>query len=551
MAYISIKCKNCGSTMSMNINSKTITCIHCGSTFLLSQILDEKDMAFIDTIKPNDLSKKINVSEALKDGESCLFQGDYEKSEEFFKKAIELDDKNYKGYLGVVRAKTHNYNMLPNSNDYQEYSKLALKYADGDDLIYVKNELEKIPLLKAEKEQIMKAKAEKFATKTVSKHNLITKITSIIVAFLLVGILIGIILNQNQGDDPNTPKNSIYEISSKNDYLTLKTKENFLSSTIIIKNDINFEGETIFSIGSQTKPFTGKFYGNGHTFSNFQLAYENVEDESFIGLFKYAKNAIITGINISSASFTKNSSNDYYSNNHIGFICAYAENTQIKKCSVDNTCTIIQQQSTSQSFTVGGIVGKAINSQISLCYSQANIGLEYSDVQLAYGFDSLTFYLGGIVGYAENTNIANSYSAGKLTSTINSNIIHKITSYTSGLVGYVTYNSDEYYISNSFFAGRISSTINNTVPSDEPDQHVSAIAYIQSAYDNMLLNFVYFESSNFEINDTAVQKLNLADFTTNVNHLVFCESQISFKTKISEQFNTKDWDFQTDYPTLK
>lgn len=551
MAYISIKCKNCGSTMSMNINSKTITCIHCGSTFLLSQLLDEKDMAFIDTIKPNDLSKKIKVSEALKDGESCLFQGDYEKSEEFFKKAIELDDKNYKGYLGVVRAKTHNYNMLPNSNDYQEYSKLALKYADGDDLIYVKNELEKIPLLKAEKEQLMKARAEKFATKTVSKHNLITKITSVIVAFLLVGILIGIILNQNQGDDPNAPKNSTYEISSASDYFTLLTKENFLSSTIIIKNDINFEGRTLYSIGSPTKPFTGKLYGNGHTLSNFKLVSENAKDENLIGLFKYAKNATITGINISSASFIENRSNDFYSNNHFGFICAYAENTQIKKCSVDSTCTVVQQQSSSQSFIIGGIVGKAINSQISLCYSNAKITLEYSDVQLAYGFDSLTFYLGGIVGYAENTNIANSYCAGKLTSTINSNIIHKITSYTSGLVGYATYNSDEYYINNSFFAGILSNTVTNSVPSDEPDQHISAIAYIQSAYDNMLLNFAYFESSNFKINNTTVTKLDLADFTTNVVHLVFCESQISFDSKISELFNTKDWDIQTDYPTLK
>lgn len=556
MSYISIKCKNCGSTMTMNVTSKTITCIHCGSTFLLSQLLDEKDLAFIEKIKPDDLSKKIEVSDNLKDGEACLFKGDYEKSEEFFKKAIELDEHNYKGYLGVVRAKTHNYNLLPNSDDYKEYAKLALKYADGDDAIYVKNELEKIPLLKAEKAQIMEARAQKVANssrKRISGHSLITKITCVVVALLMIGILIGIIIYQNQKDDTQPPADATIEIKTSDEFLNLVTNPESLSSTIVIKNNINFDGKTITSLGSETTPFTGKFYGNGYTLSNFKLASDNAEGNNYIGLFKYAKNATITGIHLSAVSFVENKSNNFYANNIFGFICAFAENSEIKKCAVDNNCRFLQNQASTQSFTVGGIVGYALGSQISLCYSNAEISATYSNVQLVYGYKSLYFYMGGIAGLLENSNIANSYSAGKLSSTINSNIIHEVKSYTAGLAGQIVFqNETSYYINNSFFAGTITSNITTTNSSSAtPLQNLSAITNVVSLSNNLMLNIAYFKSGNFILNSTAIQKSGLNDYTSNINSIEFTENENTFQNRIASLFGTKDWNLDSTYPTLK
>lgn len=556
MSYISIKCKNCGSTMTMNVTSKTITCIHCGSTFLLSQLLDEKDLAFIEKIKPDDLSKKLEVSDNLKDGESCLFKGEYEKSEEYFKKAIELDEHNYKGYLGVVRAKTHNYNLLPNSDDYKEYARYALKYADGDDAIYVKNELEKIPILKAEKAQLMEAKAQKVASsshKRISSHSLITKITCVVVALLMIGILIGIIIYRNQNDDKNPPASATIEIKTADEFYNLSTNPDSLSSTIVLKNDINFDGKSLISLGSAAKPFTGKFYGNGYTLSNFKLQSDAVEGDNYIGVFKYAKNATITGLNLSAVTFTENRSNTFYSNNIFGFICAYAENTNIKKCSVDNNCKFWQKQSRNQSYTVGGIVGYANDSQISMCYSNADITTEYLNVQLVYGYRSLYFYMGGIVGLLENSNVANSYSAGKISSSITSNITHEVKSYTAGISGQIVFDNEEsYYVNNSFFAGTITSNITITnSQSAEPLQCLAAITNVVSLSNNLMLNLAYFKPGSFILNSASIEKTVLGDYTSNINSIEFIENENTLQTRISSLFSSKDWNLDSTYPTLK
>ena len=94
--------------MSLNTESHSATCIHCGSTFLISDILDEKDIAFTEKFTPKNLEQKMMAQDALKQGETYLYKAEYEKAENCFKRAIELDENNYKGYLSVVKAKTQN-----------------------------------------------------------------------------------------------------------------------------------------------------------------------------------------------------------------------------------------------------------------------------------------------------------------------------------------------------------------------------------------------------------------------------------------------------------
>ena len=86
MAYITLKCKNCGSGMSINPDSNSATCTHCGSTFMMVDLLDEKDMSFSKSMSPKDLQQKIDFAEALKRGETCLYQAQYDLAEEFLKK---------------------------------------------------------------------------------------------------------------------------------------------------------------------------------------------------------------------------------------------------------------------------------------------------------------------------------------------------------------------------------------------------------------------------------------------------------------------------------
>ena len=161
MSYITLKCKNCGSNMTLNTESNSATCIHCGSTFLISEILDEKDMAFATQFTPKNLEKKMLAQGAIKQGETHLFQGEFEKAETCFKRAIDLDDTNYKSYLGVVKAKTRNLNTIPDNDDYLQYAHYAISLASGDDLVLVQSELAKIELLRRENSRQKRIKASK------------------------------------------------------------------------------------------------------------------------------------------------------------------------------------------------------------------------------------------------------------------------------------------------------------------------------------------------------------------------------------------------------
>ena len=164
MSYINLKCKNCNGEMSLNVEAKTIACNHCGKNYLLNELLDEKDLELINQMNSTYLTNKIQSNSYAKDGDAYIYQADYEKAEEIYKKAIELDETNCKAYFGVVRAKTHNLNIIPEEKDYKEYEKKALEYASFDEKEHIKQELSKLRLLEAEKKQIdkeIKVKATK------------------------------------------------------------------------------------------------------------------------------------------------------------------------------------------------------------------------------------------------------------------------------------------------------------------------------------------------------------------------------------------------------
>ena len=188
MSLITLKCKNCGAMVSLNTESHSATCTHCGSTFLITDLLDEKDIAFTEKMNPKNFEQKIIARDAIKQGETFLFQAEYEKSEAAFKKAIEYDENNYKGYLGVVKAKTHNLNNLPENDDYIQYANYAISLAEGDDLVVVKSELSKLNLLSREKNRLKKmhAVSQKNEEKLRSERQSVTKVFTVITVFILL-----------------------------------------------------------------------------------------------------------------------------------------------------------------------------------------------------------------------------------------------------------------------------------------------------------------------------------------------------------------------------
>lgn len=117
--------------------------------------------------------------------------------------------------------------------------------------------------------------------------------------------------------------------------------------------------------------FQGEFNGQGNTISNLFI---NRQSLTFVGLFGYAKDAILSNINIHSA--------DIHGNSVIGICAGVLENSEISNSTVNG---IIR----SSSIRTGGFVGFSRNSTFTNCSS--DIDIEYQ-----------TERVGGFVGESQD-----------------------------------------------------------------------------------------------------------------------------------------------------
>lgn len=154
-------------------------------------------------------------------------------------------------------------------------------------------------------------------------------------------------------------------------------------------NDIDFEGETFYPIGTSDKPFKGLFYGGGHKIYNVVLGRRQYGGVSYYGLFGYAYNVRFTDLKVDGTiQISENT-------NYASMVCAYP-----LSCTFDK---IISEGSISTTKTValdavGGIVGYLQNSSYSDvhfddCVNRATINVTSSKV-VTMG--------GGLVGGAES-----------------------------------------------------------------------------------------------------------------------------------------------------
>ncbi len=129
-------------------------------------------------------------------------------------------------------------------------------------------------------------------------------------------------------------------------------------------------GETFIPIGSETKPFTGNFDGNGVIISGLTVD----SDDSYVGLFGYVgADAVISEVGLYKADI---STNRYYA----GGIAGYNEGN-ISSCFVHGSISGLQR--------VGGIAGYNAG-VIENCYSSGAIVPPPGSVAISYA--------GGLVG---------------------------------------------------------------------------------------------------------------------------------------------------------
>lgn len=111
-------------------------------------------------------------------------------------------------------------------------------------------------------------------------------------------------------------------------------------------------------VGSEEIPFTGAFYGNGHSISGLEITeLASNKEEQYYGFFGYASFAYIKGLHLKNYTIDL-AVNGKNSQIAVGGIVAYGENTAVHYCSVDYTKYEVESlQNGTSAFYGGGLVG--------------------------------------------------------------------------------------------------------------------------------------------------------------------------------------------------
>ena len=174
-------------------------------------------------------------------------------------------------------------------------------------------------------------------------------------------------------------------------------------------------------IGKEIGDFTGNYNGNNKTISNLKISKDAYS--TYEALFNKINNSSITNLTLRDADIF---GQDYssvlcgkmtdstienvkvegnisietpYSNNPIGVIAAWAENSNIRKVSITGNINLSKNEDYAGGFH-GGLLGYSIGCDISYCYVDSPEGLIKGE-----------YNVGGLVGYSDrNSKINNCYS---------------------------------------------------------------------------------------------------------------------------------------------
>lgn len=144
-------------------------------------------------------------------------------------------------------------------------------------------------------------------------------------------------------------------------------KTNNYDKTFVLTNDLDFNGKEIYAIGYGEKSFTGKFYGLGHSISNFKIKNNEkirVEDSisCYYGVGLFAKlDGEIYDLTIKDASIS--------ARNFVGGFVGMLTDGYLENCQAFNLKVLASEyEYSSEDVKVGKIVGKQFSGQVICSY---------------------------------------------------------------------------------------------------------------------------------------------------------------------------------------
>lgn len=148
MTQIFKKCQFCENILTIYAGNKTTVCTKCLAEYETSKLFDASDKTFIKSISSDEVENALKYNALIMQGNENIADKQYEKAEESFKQAVELNENRYEAYYGIARAKTHDFSFLPETNDYLEYAKIAISLADDEIDYKINANLAKLSVLK-------------------------------------------------------------------------------------------------------------------------------------------------------------------------------------------------------------------------------------------------------------------------------------------------------------------------------------------------------------------------------------------------------------------
>lgn len=207
----------------------------------------------------------------------------------------------------------------------------------------------------------------------------------------------------------------------------------------ILMNDIDLSSVANWQpIGDETSPFSGVFYGNGHTIKNLTVTITPKTKYDVkkcgIGLFGFVDGAVIANVNLESVNISINF--PYEAGYPTGAVAGVCNSSKILDCSASGNI----KSTLGGEYNLGGIVGWVTgkgNSLIANCVNNTNIVAVGEMDENAFGFAvAYTVEIGGIAGSVyQNNVITRCINNG----TINIEPIHVARA--GGIVGSAYYNA--------------------------------------------------------------------------------------------------------------
>lgn len=215
----------------------------------------------------------------------------------------------------------------------------------------------------------------------------------------------------------------------------------FSGKQITLKADVDLKDLNWTSIGTEAKPFSGTFEGNGKTIKNLTIIEnEAKEGKAFIGFFGYAKNATVKNVVFENVDINIPCLDIDHSQGHIGAVAGSLEGTStIENVTVKGDVMVYSTKSANGASRVAVVAGgnsygnvtmknvHVIANEGSYLIANNNVGALAGQLQGKSVFENCSsnidvtgtkFFAGGIIGLAAGDQLfTNCHTTGDITIT--------------------------------------------------------------------------------------------------------------------------------------